>query len=64
MIANEADGVKNMVWPDEILDQLRAAWDEVVQEEIASNPDAQKLWASYTEFNAKYKVWGDRGYLK
>ena len=51
-------------WPDEILDQLRAAWEEVVQEEIASNPDAQKLWASYTAFHEKYKVWGDRGYLK
>lgn len=64
MIANEADGVKNMVWPDEILDQLRGAWEEVVQEEIASNPDAQKLWASFSDFHDKYKVWGDRGYLK
>jgi len=64
MIANEKDGVKNMVWPDEILDQLRAAWEEVVEEEIASNPDAKKLWASFNAFHEKYKVWGERGYLK
>jgi len=64
MIANEKDGVKNMVWPDEILDQLRAAWEEVVAEETAANPDAKKLWDSFNAFHEKYKVWGDRGYLK
>ncbi len=64
MLDNEADGVKNMTWPDEILDQLRGAWDEVVAEETASNPDAQKIWASLQEFREKYAVWGDRGYLK
>lgn len=64
MLANEKDGVKNMTWPDEILDEFRGAWKEVVAEEIASNPDAQKLWASFNEFHEKYKVWGERGYLK
>ena len=64
MIANEKDGVKNMVWPDEILDQLRGAWDEVLQEEIAANPDVARLWDSYSSFNEKYKIWGERGYLK
>ena len=64
MLANEADGVTNVVWPDEFLDAFRAAWDEVVEEEIADNPDAQALWASYQTFAEGYKVWGDRGYLK
>ena len=64
MIDNEKDGVKNMVWPDEILDQFRAKWDEVLAEEIASNPDVKKLWESYSSFHDKYKVWGERGYLK
>ncbi len=64
MIANEADGVKNMTWPDEVLDQLRSAWEEVLAEELASNPDVVKLWDSYTKFHEGYKVWGDRGYLK
>lgn len=64
MIANEKDGVKNMTWPDSVLDQLRGAWEEVLAEEIASNPDVKTLWDSYTKFHEGYKVWGDRGYLK
>ncbi|MEM7545878.1 MAG: TRAP transporter substrate-binding protein [Pseudomonadota bacterium] len=64
MIANEADGVTNMVWPDEILDELRGAWEEVLAEEIAANPDVKVLWDSYSAFHEKYKVWGERGYLK
>lgn len=64
MIDNEKDGVKNMVWPQEILDQFKAKWDEVLAEEIAANPDVKKLWDSYSSFHDKYKVWGERGYLK
>ena len=64
MIDNEKDGVKNMVWPDEILEEIRGAWDEVLQEEISTNPDAKAMWDSYSAFHEKYKVWGERGYLK
>lgn len=64
MLDNESDGVTNMVWPDEILAEFRAAWEEVLADEIADNPDAQKIWESYSAFHEKYKVWGDRGYLK
>ena len=64
MIDNEKDGVKLMTWPDEILDKLRDAWHEVLQEEIAANPDVAKLWDSFTAFHENYKVWGERGYLK
>jgi TRAP-type mannitol/chloroaromatic compound transport system substrate-binding protein len=64
MLANEKDGVKIMMWSDEILDQLRKAWEEVLQEEIASNPDVARVWESYAAFHEKYKVWGERGYLK
>ena len=64
MLANEKDGVKNMTWPDEILSELRTAWADVLQEEIAANPDVKRLWESYSKFNAEYKIWGERGYLK
>ena len=64
MIDNEKNGVKNMTWTDEQIGKFRAAWDEVVLEEIADNPDAQKVWKSYNDFHEKYKVWGERGYLK
>ena len=64
MIANEKDGVKNVTWPDSVLDQLRGAWDEVLKEEIAANPDVKRLWDSYSAFHEEYKIWGERGYLK
>jgi TRAP-type mannitol/chloroaromatic compound transport system substrate-binding protein len=64
MLANEAAGVHNMTWSDEILDQFRAAWEEVLAEEIAANPDVARLWDSFTTFHEDYKIWGDRGYLK
>ena len=64
MIDNEKNGVKNMTWTDEQIGKFRAAWDEVVVEEIADNPDAQKVWKSYNDFHDKFKIWGDRGYLK
>ena len=64
MLANEKDGVKNMVWSDEVLDAFREKWQEVLKEEVAANPDVAKLWDSYSSFAEKYKVWGERGYLK
>ncbi len=64
MALNEADGVQNKTWSDEILAQFEAAWEEVLAEEVASNPDVKVVWDSYSEFHEKYKVWGDRGYLK
>jgi len=64
MLANEADGVHNMVWPQAILDQLEGAWNEVLAEEIASNPDVKVLWDSFSAFHEGYKIWLDHGYLK
>ena len=64
MLANEADGVHNMIWPQEILDQLEAAWNEVLAEEIAANPDVKILWDSFSKFHEGYQVWLDHGYLK
>ena len=64
MIANEKDGVQNKVWPKEILDEIRKAWEEVLADEIKANPDVKKVWDSYSAFHEKYKIWGERGYLK
>ena len=64
MIDNEGNGVQNLSWPDEVLDQFRAKWDEVLQEELAANPDVKTVWDSFSSFHEKYQVWGDRGYLK
>ncbi|MEM7056960.1 MAG: TRAP transporter substrate-binding protein [Pseudomonadota bacterium] len=64
MIANEKDGVIMKTWPDEVIEQLRGAWEEVLAEELAANPDVQAMWDSYSKFHEDYQVWGSRGYLK
>ena len=64
MIDNEANGVKNLTWPDEVIGEFRSKWDEVLQEELAASEDLQRVWDSFTSFDEKYQVWGARGYLK
>ncbi len=63
MLQNQKDGVELVDWKPEQLAKFKAAWDEVVKDEIKDNPDAQKVWASYSAFHEKYKVWGKRAYL-
>jgi TRAP-type mannitol/chloroaromatic compound transport system substrate-binding protein len=50
-------------WPDEVLDSLEAAWQEVAETEIGDNDDAKNIWESYSKFREEYKVWGENGYL-
>ena len=64
MLANQKDGVTNVTWPDEVLDQLRAAWTDVLADERKANADVEKLWQSYSAFHETYKIWGEMGYLK
>jgi TRAP-type mannitol/chloroaromatic compound transport system substrate-binding protein len=60
---NVAAGVTNHRWPKEILDQFEAAWEEVLAEELASNPDSKKVWESISTFRDNFKIWKDMGYL-
>jgi len=64
MIANEADGVQNKTWPDEILEQIEEKWKEVLAEELAASEDVTRLWDHYSNFHEEYQVWGTRGYLR
>lgn len=57
-------GVQLHKWPTETLSVMRAAWKEVVAEEAAKNPDFKKIWASYSDFREKYRIWHDLGYLR
>lgn len=63
MQENAKNGVHNHRWPDEILASFRQAWDEVIAEEIKTNPDSQKIWRSFDDFRKNYKLWQDFGYL-
>jgi TRAP-type mannitol/chloroaromatic compound transport system substrate-binding protein len=59
----EAEGVTIHKWPPEILDQLEAAWGEVVAEEVAADADFARAWESLSQFRERYKRWSDLGYL-
>ena len=57
-------GVKIKYWPPEFLEAYGKAWQKVVEEETASNPTFEKVYASYSKFREDFKLWGQNGYLK
>jgi len=61
---HEEKGVTIHRWSDEILDEIKGAWDEVVEVEVGENEDAKKIWASLSSFRDTYQIWGQNGYLK
>jgi TRAP-type mannitol/chloroaromatic compound transport system substrate-binding protein len=60
---NVAAGVTIHRWPQEVLDQFEAAWEEVLAEELAANPDSKRIWESISTFREDFKIWKDMGYL-
>lgn len=56
-------GVTLHRWPPEILDALRASWEEVVADLKAENPTFAEAWESLSAFRANYATWKDIGYL-
>ncbi len=60
----QAAGVQIKVWPPEILAAFKKAWNEVVEEERAKNPNFKKVYDSYAAFHAEYTIWKDHAYLK
>lgn len=59
-----AAGVEIHQWDDSMLATFKGAWDEVVAEEVAANPDFERVWDSITTFRAEYAAWKNLGYLK
>ena len=57
-------GVTIHRWPDEILDQIEATWNEVAAELAASDEGFKEAWDSLQAFRAEYSEWGELGYLK
>jgi TRAP-type mannitol/chloroaromatic compound transport system substrate-binding protein len=64
MLENEKNGVKNLYWQPEMLNKFEAAWNEVIAEETAGNPDSKRVWESISAFREKYAIWRKFGYLK
>lgn len=63
MKANQDKGVENRYWSDEMLDQFRAKWDEVVIEESAKDPDFKRIYDNLDAFREDYKVWNTWAFL-
>ena len=59
----KSKGVKIHKWNEKILDTLKQAWLEVVQEESAKDEDFKEAWNSLQTFRENYKTWKSLGYL-
>ncbi|MFC6489340.1 TRAP transporter substrate-binding protein [Nitratireductor sp. GCM10026969] len=57
-----AMGVKFHHWPDDVLLELRKAWDEVMAEEAAGDPLLAEAWSEYRRFRDGYAGWQSRAY--
>jgi TRAP-type mannitol/chloroaromatic compound transport system substrate-binding protein len=57
-------GVQIHFWPEAILAQMRAAWEEVIAEESAKDADFKRAHESYAAFRKQYAIWKEHGYLK
>ncbi len=60
----EKSGVQIRRWPPEIIAAYEKAWNEVVKEESARNPNFKRVYDSYAKFRSDYSIWRDYGYLK
>jgi len=60
----EKNAVQVKRWPPEIIAAYEKAWNEVVAEESARNPNFKRVWDSYATFRGGYSIWRDYGYLK
>ncbi|MBC2858146.1 TRAP transporter substrate-binding protein [Stappia sp. 28M-7] len=60
----EKQGVNLKTFDPAILEALQTAWNEVVEEEKAANPNFVKAWESLSKFRKEYETWSNIGYLK
>jgi len=58
----EKHHVKNMIYPEPVLQALNAAWVEVVNEEAAKDEFFKKVWDDLQAYMAEYDVWGCKSY--
>jgi len=53
----KSKGVKIHYWSDEFLNTFKKAFDEVVVEKSAQDPDFKRVYDSYTSYREQYKDW-------
>jgi TRAP-type mannitol/chloroaromatic compound transport system substrate-binding protein len=59
----QEEGVEVRRWPPTILVALDDAWNEVIAEESANNPDFKRVYESYKQFREEYQTWSYLSYL-
>jgi TRAP-type mannitol/chloroaromatic compound transport system substrate-binding protein len=59
----QAGGTTVHRWSDEMLATFEGAWNEVVAERSAADPDFARTWESISAFRTKYAEWAALGYL-
>ncbi len=57
------EGVQVRRWPPAMLAAFEKAWNAVVAEESAANPNFKRVYDSYMAFRRKYKIWHYLSYL-
>lgn len=57
-------GVDIRRWSDEMMQTYRKAWEEVVAEQAAANPDFARAWKSLSEFRENFRIWSDIAYIE
>ncbi len=55
-------GVQMHTWPDNMMTQFKAAWDEVVVEQ-KQDPMFKEVYEDLAQFRANYAVWSSRAFL-
>ena len=56
-------GVTIHRWPDSLLEEFEAKWQEVVAEESAKDPLFKRIYESFSAFRQEYRIWKEHGYL-
>lgn len=60
----EKKGVTFVRWSEEDLGKFKAAWDEVVAEQVAEDPLFARIHESYQSFRDDYAIWRENAYLQ
>ena len=63
MKENLEKGVENRYWSDEMLNEFRGKWDEVVVEESEKDPGFKKIYDNLTAFRNDYRLWNEWAFL-
>jgi TRAP-type mannitol/chloroaromatic compound transport system substrate-binding protein len=61
---HESKGVQIHMWTDDEIAAFRTAWQEVIVDESAADPNFKRIYDNYTAFRDKYAKWREIGYLK